>query len=53
MVYMMDSAQRRRMTLGFVSNWVSRLAGSIIQLVQVPVLLTHWSLPMYGEWYRD
>lgn len=46
----MDSAVRRRMTLGFLSNWVSRLAGSIIQLVQLPVFLKHWSVPLYGEW---
>ena len=38
------------MTLGFLSNWVSRLAGSLIQLVQVPVFLHFWSVPMYGEW---
>ena len=38
------------MTLGFLSNWVSRLAGTIIQLVQVPVFLSHWSAPLYGEW---
>ena len=47
---MMDNAQRRRMALGFLSNWVSRLAGTLIQLVQVPVFLTHWSAPVYGEW---
>src|SRR5260221_486029 len=46
----MDNAVRRRMALGFLSNWVSRLAGTIIQLVQVPVFLHFWSLPLYGEW---
>jgi O-antigen/teichoic acid export membrane protein len=46
----MDNAVRKRMTLGFLSNWVSRLAGTIIQLIQVPVFLHFWSIPLYGEW---
>jgi O-antigen/teichoic acid export membrane protein len=45
-----DQGTRRRLVLGFVSNWVSRLAGSVIQLVQVPVLLKFWSKPLYGDW---
>ncbi|MGI4828004.1 MAG: lipopolysaccharide biosynthesis protein [Janthinobacterium lividum] len=46
----MDGGTRRRLILGFVSNWVSRLAGSIIQLVQVPVFLHYWPLALYGDW---
>ncbi|MDQ2925147.1 MAG: lipopolysaccharide biosynthesis protein [Acidobacteriota bacterium] len=46
----MDNALRKRMTLGFLANWVSRLAGVAIQLIQVPVFLHFWSLPLYGEW---
>src|SRR6202012_1264936 len=47
----MDSAARlKRMALGFLSNWVSRLAGTVIQLIQVPVFLHFWSVPLYGEW---
>src|SRR5579875_1422487 len=46
----MDGGTRRRLILGFVSNWISRLAGSIIQLVQVPVFLHFWSTPLYGDW---
>ena len=46
----MDNATRKRMTLGFLSNWVSRLVGTLIQLIQVPVFLHFWSLPLYGEW---
>jgi O-antigen/teichoic acid export membrane protein len=46
----MDTATNRRLVLGFISNWISRLAGTIIQLVQVPVFLTHWSTATYGEW---
>ena len=46
----MDSDTRRRLLFGFVSNWVSKLAGSIIQLIQVPVFLHYWSVPLYGDW---
>ena len=45
-----DAGTRRRLLLGFVSNWVSRMAGSIIQLIQVPVFLHFWSVPLYGDW---
>ena len=46
----MDSGTKRRLLLGFLSNWISKLAGTIIQLVQVPVFLHFWSVPLYGEW---
>ncbi len=46
----MDSGTKRRLALGFLSNWVSKLANTIIQLVQVPVLLHFWSVNLYGEW---
>ena len=46
----MDTSTKRRLFLGFVSNWVSRLAATIVQLVQVPVFLHFWSVPLYGEW---
>src|SRR6202012_4777809 len=46
----MDTATSRRLLLGFISNWTSRLAGTIIQLIQVPVFLHFWSTPLYGEW---
>ena len=45
-----DPGTRRRLILGFISNWVSRLAGTVIQLVQVPVFLHFWSVPLYGDW---
>ena len=45
-----DPGTRRRLILGFVSNWISRLAGTIVQLVQVPVFLHFWSVPLYGDW---
>ena len=46
----MDSSVKRRLTLGFLSSWVSKLASTIIQLIQVPVFLHFWSVPLYGEW---
>lgn len=45
-----DGGTRRRLLLGLVSNWVSRMAGSIVQLVQVPVFLHFWSVSLYGDW---
>jgi O-antigen/teichoic acid export membrane protein len=46
----MDSPVKRRLLLGFISNWISKLATTIVQLVQVPVFLHFWSVPLYGEW---
>ena len=46
----MDSSTKRRLFFGFLSAWVSRLATTIVQLVQVPVFLHFWSVPLYGEW---
>jgi len=46
----MDSTTKRRLLLGFLSSWVSKLASTIIQLIQVPVFLHFWSVPLYGEW---
>lgn len=46
----MDSTTKRRLFLGFLSNWIGKLASTIIQLIQVPVFLHFWSVPLYGEW---
>lgn len=46
----MDSSTKRRLLLGFIANWVSKLSNSIIQLVQVPVFLHYWGVNLYGEW---
>jgi O-antigen/teichoic acid export membrane protein len=46
----MDGPTKRRLLLGFLSNWIGKLASTIIQLVQVPVFLHFWSTPLYGEW---
>jgi O-antigen/teichoic acid export membrane protein len=46
----MDSSTKRRLAVAFLVNWISKLATVIIQLVQVPVFLKFWSVPLYGEW---
>lgn len=46
----MDSSVKRRLTLGFIVNWIGRLTSTIIQLIQVPVFLHFWNTPLYGEW---
>jgi O-antigen/teichoic acid export membrane protein len=46
----MEHNVKRRLLLGFISTWVSKLSTSIVQLVQVPVFLHFWSVPLYGEW---
>ena len=46
----MDPGTRRRLIFGFLSNWISRLAGTLIQLVQVPVFLHFWGKDLYGDW---
>ncbi len=46
----MDERTQRRLLIGFLTTWISKLASTIIQLVQVPVLLHFWSNTTYGEW---
>jgi O-antigen/teichoic acid export membrane protein len=46
----MDSSTKRRLFFGFISNSAGRLFSTLIQLVQVPVFLHYWSVPLYGEW---
>jgi O-antigen/teichoic acid export membrane protein len=46
----LDTSTKRRLFLGFVSNWISKLATTVVQLIQVPVFLHFWSVPLYGEW---
>lgn len=46
----MDSGTKQRLALGFLSSTFSKLAASVIQLIQVPVLLHFWGLSRYGEW---
>jgi O-antigen/teichoic acid export membrane protein len=46
----MDSSTKRRLLFGFISNSAGRLFSTLVQLVQVPVFLHFWSVPLYGEW---
>jgi O-antigen/teichoic acid export membrane protein len=46
----MDGSTKRRLMLGFLTNWVGKLSSTIIQFVQIPVFLHFWSVPLYGEW---
>jgi O-antigen/teichoic acid export membrane protein len=46
----MDSHTKRRLLLGFASNWVSKLASTVIQLIQVPVFFHFWATAVYGDW---
>ena len=46
----MDSGTKRRLILGLISNWISKLASSVILLVQVPFFLHFWSVPVFGDW---
>ncbi len=36
--------------LGFASNWFSKLANTITQLIQVPVFFHFWATSVYGDW---
>ena len=45
-----DTGTRRRLALGFISNWISKLASTVVQLVQVPVFFHFWGTSLYGEW---
>jgi O-antigen/teichoic acid export membrane protein len=46
----MDVSTKRRLMLGFLTNWVGKLSSTVIQFVQIPVFLHFWSVPLYGEW---
>lgn len=46
----MDGSIKRRLALGFASNWVGKLASTITQLVQVPLFFHFWAASVYGNW---
>ena len=46
----MNSSTRRRILLGFASNWIAKLANTVIQLIQVPVFFHFWATTVYGDW---
>jgi len=46
----MDGHTKRRLLLGFLVNWIGKIASSLIQFIQIPVFLHFWVTPLYGEW---
>ncbi|HEV2646787.1 MAG TPA: polysaccharide biosynthesis C-terminal domain-containing protein [Acidobacteriaceae bacterium] len=36
--------------IGFASNWFSKAANTVIQLIQVPVFFHFWPTAVYGDW---
>jgi O-antigen/teichoic acid export membrane protein len=46
----MDERTNRRLLVGFATNIVSKAASTVIQFVQVPVLLGHWGTTLFGAW---
>jgi O-antigen/teichoic acid export membrane protein len=46
----MDDRTRRRLFVGFATTLVSKAASTVIQLVQVPVLMHFWGKSMFGVW---
>jgi len=46
----MDERIRRRLMVGFSSSLVGKAAGTLMQVVQVPVLFHYWTTPMVGVW---
>ena len=46
----MDNKVKRRLLVGFGTTIVSKAASTVIQLVQVPVLLHFWGVTAFGEW---
>jgi O-antigen/teichoic acid export membrane protein len=46
----MDDRTRRRLVIGFATNLVSKASSTIIQFIQVPVLLHFWGRPVFGAW---
>ncbi|SEG60032.1 Membrane protein involved in the export of O-antigen and teichoic acid [Bryocella elongata] len=46
----MDEHVRKRLLVGFLTNIVSKASGTLIQLVQVPVMFHYWGQTMFGVW---
>ncbi|MGP8258472.1 MAG: lipopolysaccharide biosynthesis protein [Acidobacteriaceae bacterium] len=46
----MDRSTKRRLLLGFASNWVGKLSGTIITFVQVYIFFHFWATNVYGDW---
>jgi O-antigen/teichoic acid export membrane protein len=46
----MDDRTKRRLFVGFATTLVSKAASTVIQVVQVPVLMHFWGMGVYGIW---
>lgn len=46
----MDDRTRRRLFVGFATTLVSKAASTLVQFVQVPVLLHYWGATQFGVW---
>lgn len=46
----MDDRTKRRLFVGFATTLVSKAASTLIQLIQVPVLMHFWGRGMFGVW---
>jgi len=46
----MDDRTKRRLFVGFATTLVSKAASTVIQLIQVPVLMHFWGRSMFGVW---
>jgi O-antigen/teichoic acid export membrane protein len=44
------SSVKRRLLAGFGANTYGRALQTVIQIVSVPVFLSHWGAFLYGEW---
>jgi len=44
------SSVKRRLLAGFGANMYARVVATIVQIVSVPIYLTHWGTTQYGEW---
>jgi O-antigen/teichoic acid export membrane protein len=46
----MDDRTKRRLFVGFATTLVSKAASTVIQLIQVPVLMHFWGETTFGVW---
>ena len=46
----MDRSTKKRLVLSFLSSSFGRLSSTLIVLVQYPVFLHYWSVPLFGDW---
>ena len=44
------SSITRRLIAGFGAGTFGRVASALMQIITIPVVLTHWGTALYGEW---